>query len=96
MLKWNFIVLLSLAASYATLAGVSGGNPQALAFPIIPEAVFIKISKANRPRLSIEKNQNISIFPHEFQDACSLEGTNLRVAMSNMKCDIKTFLIVNA
>ena len=102
MLKWNFaLLLLSLSAPYAALVGVSGGNHRALDFPVTPETVFVKISKANKPRLSIEKGPRVSISPNRFEDACSLEGTNLRVDLSGivhmhattLRIPIKAFVI---
>ena len=85
MLKWNFtLLLLGLSAPYATLVGVSEDNPRVLDFPISPEAVFVKISKANKPLLSIKKSRRVSISPDRFEDACSLEGTNLRVDLSGI------------
>jgi hypothetical protein len=80
MLKWNFIVLLSLLTHYVTLVGVSGDNPEALSF-----TVFVKISKANKARLSIEKSRHLSITPDRFEDTFSVEGTNLRVDLSGIE-----------
>ena len=102
MLKWNFtLLLLGLSASYTALIGVSGDNPRALDYPITPKAVFVKISKANKPRLSIEKSHRVSITPDRFGDACSLEGTNLRVDLSGivhmhaitLRIPVKAFVI---
>ena len=102
MLKLNFtLLLLSLSIPYATLVSVSGDNPRALHYPVTPEAIFIKISKANKPRLSIEKGPSVSIFPDRLEDACSLEGTNLRVDLSGivhmdatrLKIPVKAFVI---
>jgi hypothetical protein len=80
MLKWNFIVLLSLLTHYVTLVGVSGDNPEALSF-----TVFVKISKANKARLSIKKSPHVSITPDRFEDTFSVEGTNLRVDLSGIE-----------
>lgn len=87
MLRDTSIVLIIGLLIPSCLLPVTADPVKALIghVPDAPETVFIKISRANKALLSIEKGPALSITPEQFQDACSLqeESNNLHVDLSD-------------